>query len=118
MGRNYGGDYEFGSFFKAFTEPMNRGLKTCLVDPKRKIESQAQINTSVKLSTDGSNLLNRLFFLKNDEPHSQGYEIYKNIYQGLEKLFRFSMYIDAKSTSMQELEILTKTDFFSLRRDL
>lgn len=84
--RNYGGDYEFGSFFKAFTEPMNRGLKTCLVDPKRKIESQAQINTSVKLSTDGSNLLNRLFFLKNDEPHSQGYEIYKNIYEAFMKI--------------------------------
>lgn len=35
-------------------------------------------------------------------------EIYRNIYQGLEKLFRFSMYIDAKSITMQELEILTK----------
>ncbi len=84
--QNYGGNYDFDKVLKKLTSKEEDNFKPCLIDPKRKIGSVTKIDTTVKLSTNGDNLLNELFFLKNQEPYSKEYKNYVSIFDSFKQI--------------------------------
>ncbi|MDD5465021.1 MAG: ATP-binding protein [Candidatus Omnitrophica bacterium] len=84
--QNYGNSYSFDRFFRVVVSQEEDNFKPCLIDPKRKIGSVTKIDTAVKLSTNGDNLLNDLFFLKNQEPYSKEYKSYVSIFDSFKQI--------------------------------
>ncbi len=84
--QNYGGTYDFDRVLKILISKEEDNFKPCLIDPKRKIGSVTKIDTAAKLSTNGDNLLNDLFFLKNQEPYSREYKNYVNIFDSFAQI--------------------------------
>lgn len=83
---NYGNNYSFDKFFSLVTSKEEDHFKPCLIDPKRKIGAITNIDTAAKLSTNGDNLLNDLFFLKNQEPYSREYKNYVSIFDNFKQI--------------------------------
>lgn len=83
---NYGGAYDFDKLLKTVIDKEENNFKPCLIDPKRKMESATKIDTAAKLSTNGDNLLNHLFFLKNQEPYSQECKNYVSIFDSFKQI--------------------------------
>ncbi|MEW6088208.1 MAG: AAA family ATPase [bacterium] len=77
--RNYQTGF-FKLFINDFLKEQINPFKPVLIPPKRKLEYDITISTDAGPSPSGENLLNRLFFLKNQDPHSKESKIYKEIY--------------------------------------
>jgi predicted ATP-dependent endonuclease of OLD family len=77
---NYSGHYSFDNFLNKVFKQDHENFAPCLINPKRKIDVVARIDTAANLSTSGDNLLNHLFYLKNQEPYSKEYKNYRNIF--------------------------------------
>lgn len=86
-GSNYGASaFAFNEFLTTLYSSIESNFKPCLINPKRKIEARSQINTAVKLSTNGDNLLNELFFLKNQAPYSKENNNYIAIFNSFKQI--------------------------------
>ena len=79
--QHYGKFDNFRSLFTSFLAEHHRSFKPFLIPPKRALEDEIIINTNATPLPKGENLLNLLFFLKNQDPHSKESETYKNIYE-------------------------------------
>lgn len=62
-------------FFKNTVE----NYRTILIPPKRFLESRVEINSNQTVNPTGIGLTNRLFFLKNQDPHSTDFRNYEKI---------------------------------------
>lgn len=85
VGRRYG-VLDFNNFLRSFVQEEIQFFKPLLIPPKRRLEHEIIINTSVQPTPEGTQLLNRLFVLKNQDPHSKEYRIYKEIYENFSKI--------------------------------
>lgn len=83
---SYGSNYGFDKVLNIIFPKEEDNFKPCLIDPKRKIGAITKIDTAAKLSTNGDNLLNDLFFLKNQEPYSMEYKNYVSIFDNLKQI--------------------------------
>ncbi|MDD5455189.1 MAG: AAA family ATPase [Candidatus Ratteibacteria bacterium] len=77
---NRHGPLNFKQFLESLLKKHQEEFKPLLIPPKRKLDYEINIDTSTQPLPEGSQLLNRLFFLKNRDPESKEYQIYKEIY--------------------------------------
>lgn len=52
-----------------------------LIPPKRQLEFQSAINLGQEITPTGNGIINKLFFLKNQDLSSDEYKVYKEIYE-------------------------------------
>lgn len=80
MGQKYNKIEGFGSLLRNFLAEHHKSFKPFLIPPKRALEDEIDINTNAVPLPKGDNLLNLLFYLKNQDPHSKESVTYKSIY--------------------------------------
>jgi AAA15 family ATPase/GTPase len=78
---NYSNDtFNFEIILNKYFEKTIANYKPILIPPKRQLEYIAQINLNSVITPSGRGILNKLFYLKNQDLESEEYKIYKNIY--------------------------------------
>lgn len=65
------------AFFKKSLEFFN----PVLIPPKRQLEFQISINLNQEVNSAGNGIINKLFFLKNQDLESDDYKVYLRIYE-------------------------------------
>ena len=83
---NYGNNYQFDRLLTKVFMEYEEGFLPCLINPKRKIDFGDKIDTAAGLSMDGGNLLNHLFYLKNQVPYSKAYGNFTEIFNKFKKV--------------------------------
>ena len=72
--------FDFTGLIKEFFRKPNEFFTPVLIPPKRHIEFKNQIVLNQQVTPEGEGIINRLFFLKNQDLESDEYKIYKSIY--------------------------------------
>lgn len=73
---NFNFDLVLNEFFKNSLDFYN----PYLIPPIRQLEFQTNINLAQEISSEGSGIVNKLFFIKNQDLESEYYNVYKKIY--------------------------------------
>lgn len=78
----YGNDlYKFDSLISGFFHKSENFFQPILIPPKRQVEYQAIIELNQEITQTGNGILNKLFFLKNQDLNSDDYTAYKRVYE-------------------------------------
>jgi len=72
--------FNYSPFIERFFLKIKEYYKPILIPPKRRLNSQVRIDLAEKVSPNGDGILNKLFFLKNQDLESDEYKTYLNIY--------------------------------------
>lgn len=73
--------FNFEPMLSAFFKKSIEFYNPVLIPPKRQLEFQAVINLGQEITPAGSGIINKLFFLKNQDLTSDDYKVYKKIYE-------------------------------------
>ena len=79
LGRHSTDIFNFVGIFKAFFEKSLNQFNPILIPPKRKISYKVDINLQDQVTPTGGGIVNKLFYLKNQDLESEDYQIYKSI---------------------------------------
>jgi AAA15 family ATPase/GTPase len=93
------GTYEFEPLLTEFFDKSNKYFAPFLIPPKRQMEFQSGINLNQDVLSSGVGIINKLFFLKNQDLESDDYKIYKRIYDTFFEITgsRFNVVPDKKN---------------------
>lgn len=67
--------------------------KSILIPPKRFLETLIGIHLNQKIEPDGKGIINRIFFLKNQDLYSKEYKTYEKIYKAFKEITEYSFNI-------------------------
>lgn len=76
----------FRPMFEIFFEKEKSYFSTVLIPPKRTLQPEVGINLNESVATNGTGLLNKLFYLKTQTPESNNFEIYKRIHDAFKEI--------------------------------
>lgn len=71
--------FDYGRVFNVSLHPFNLKFNSSLIPPKRNYSSTTAINLNEELSPNGSGLINKLFYLKNQDFKSSDFKMYRQI---------------------------------------
>jgi predicted ATPase len=74
-------NFNFEPLFDEFFKKSFDFFNPILIPPKRKIEFQTSINLNQEMLPLGFGIINKLFYLKNQDLESDDYKVYKRIYE-------------------------------------
>lgn len=72
--------FKFDNILNSFFSKSIQFFNPILIPPKRQIDFQSAINLSAEITPSGSGVINKLFFLKNQDIESDDYNTYKKVY--------------------------------------
>lgn len=78
--------FKLDNLIDKYFENIIKNHKQILINPKRNLESGVKIDFNQDIKPDGYGLLNRLFFLKNQDIKSDDHKTYQNILTAFEKI--------------------------------
>lgn len=81
LGRHGDDIFHFMPILDAFFSKATNYYNPILIPPKRRIEFKSNIDMTQEITPSGDGLINKLFFLKNQDLESKNYSIYKSIYE-------------------------------------
>ncbi len=79
--RHNGTVFSYENIIEKFFEDKQKHYKPILIPPKRNLESKISIQFNQPTAASGNGLLNRLFFLKNQDLESREFKTYESIYK-------------------------------------
>lgn len=98
--RHYSTDtFHFDAILNTFFNKELEYLNPVLIPPKRQLEFRSAIDLNQETNPAGSGIINKLFFLKNQDLDSAEYKIYKKIYDTFYEITgsRFNIVPDNKN---------------------
>jgi predicted ATP-dependent endonuclease of OLD family len=102
--------FTFDSILQQFFKSTNENYKPYLIPPKRSINFEVPISTNSEIVATGEGIINRLFFLKNQDIKSKDYETYKSIYTEFEFITGNNFNIIPKKDNKIELKFNNKNN--------
>lgn len=85
--KRFGEDtFNFSHLFNEFFRKATNNYKSILIPPKRGLETKVVINLNQEIEANGRGLINRLFYQKNQDKHSQDYKIYEKIFNSFKEV--------------------------------
>lgn len=109
--------FKFDTILQNFFAPVIEDYKPFLIPPKRSIAFETAISTNDEIAPTGQGILNRLFFLKNQDLKSTDYEIYKSIYDEFEHITGRHFNIIPKKDNKIELKFNNQKNDWILAKD-
>ncbi len=80
--RSYSQDiFNFEPMLNGFFKKPKEFFNPVLIPPKRQPEFQSTVNLNQEITPAGNGIINKLFFLKNQDLDSVDYKVYKTIYE-------------------------------------
>jgi len=86
LARHAQGIFKFDQFFERFFGKCTNSYNPTLIPPKRSVGYQVTIATDEELQPSGQGIVNRLFFLKNQDIKSEVYTTYTRIYDAFDRI--------------------------------
>lgn len=80
LARHKEGLFNFGPLLKTFFSKEKDYYSPILIPPKRRLDFRSGIDLNKAIEPDGTGLLNKLFYLKNQDLESDSYRTFKKIY--------------------------------------
>jgi len=100
--------YSYDEMLNKFFEKSRSNFVPILIPPKRYLSDQVKINLEEELTPTGEGIVNKLFYLKNQDLESTDYDIYMRIYE------TFTLITNSKFNIVpnrnNEINLLFKTD--------
>jgi AAA15 family ATPase/GTPase len=72
--------FDFEPMLKRYFEKSKNYFTSVFIPAKRQLEFQTNINLKNEITPVGNGIINRLFFLKNQDLDSEDYKVYRSIY--------------------------------------
>ncbi len=102
--RGFGPDtFNFNNIINTFFQNSIEYFNPILIPPKRKLEFKTDISLNQDVTPAGQGLLNKLFFLKNQDLESASYKTYKKIYETFETITNSKFNVVPNTDNMIEL---------------
>jgi AAA15 family ATPase/GTPase len=111
LGRHGEDVFNFGPLIDAFFSKDTNYYKPILIPPKRRIEFKSNIDMTQEITPSGGGLINRLFFLKNQDLESKSYGIYKSIYETFHYITSSKFNVVPNKENRIELFYQTESDW-------
>ena len=104
LSRRGNGIFNFNTIFTSFLKQTLNSYKTLLIPPKRRIQTNVKLVLNEAFRENGTGILNRLFYLKNQDLESPAYKKYKKIYDLFREITELSFAIFPDSDNGLTLE--------------
>lgn len=93
------GMFDLRKILGTWFQDIESEYRPILVPPKRKLEAKVEINLDQKVESFGAGIANHLFYLKNQNPSTNEYEIFKEIYTAFSEItdYEFDVIPDLKN---------------------
>ena len=102
--------FDFEVLLKNFFVTIDEKYKPFLIPPKRSIAFETNIVTNEEIATNGEGIINRLFYLKNQDFKSAEYKVYLSIYEEFERITSTNFNIMPKPNNKIELYYKNEKD--------
>jgi predicted ATP-dependent endonuclease of OLD family len=102
--------FDYETLLKSFFSTNTKDFDPFLIPPKRSINSEKEIATDEPLVPTGEGIINKLFYLKNQDIKSKDYEVYKKIYDEFEEITGRNFNIVPKRGNQIELKFNNATN--------
>lgn len=110
MGQYDNGIFNFKSILQSFFSRLVDEYKPFLIPPKRAIAFEVPISTNEKIEPTGEGIINRIFYLKNQDLKSIDYKTYRSIYNEFEFITGRNFNIVPKKDNIIELNFNNDQD--------
>ncbi|WP_304511741.1 ATP-dependent nuclease [Desulfobacula sp.] len=106
--------FKFDNIFNTFFQKNIDFFKPILIPPKRKLDFKTDIILNQEVTPAGQGLLNKLFFLKNQDLESyKTYKTYKKIYETFEYITNSKFNVVPNTDNMIELFYKSDTNWIN-----
>lgn len=100
------GTFDFFNILNSFFSNTEFSINPFLIPPKRSLNYQTQIATNEEIYSDGRGIINKLFYLKNQDLKSTDYSLFQSVYRDFEFVTTSNFNIIPKKNN--ELELVFK----------
>ena len=111
LGRHGIDIFNYEPMLEKFFSKATNYYKPILIPPKRRIEFKANIDMTQEITPSGEGLINKLFFLKNQDLESINYSIYKSIYETFHYITNSKFNVVPNKENKIELFYQTESDW-------
>lgn len=107
--------FNMNSILKNWFRDIEETFQPVLIPPKRKLEAKVTINLKQKIENYGDGVVNYLFFLKNQNPSTHEFKVFKQIYMAFSEIcdYEFNIIPDLKNTIHLVYRRLTEETWMS-----
>lgn len=86
MTRYHKSTFPYSNLLKQHLASITGSYKSVLIPPKRSLEAKVEIKTKQEIKPNGEGLVNRFFYLKNQDLESSEFKTYQKIYDAFHEI--------------------------------